>query len=65
MTRKIVVVMRDSSIIESEWYSVDYNSEPWFPDYSDNTKQDFDELLKLLNDNGIGSNDYSRWFTMG
>lgn len=64
MKRKIVVVMRDSSTIESEWYSVGYDSEPLFPDYSEKTKQDFDELLKLLNNNGIRSNDYSRWFTM-
>jgi hypothetical protein len=57
--------MRDSSVVESDFYDIDYNSEPLFPDYSESTEQDFNELQNLLHKNNVGENDYDRWFTVG
>ena len=63
MKRKIVISMRDLSIIESDWYEVDVNSEPLYTAYSKSTKQDFEELDKLLIHKSIKNNDYESWNT--
>lgn len=62
MKRKICVVLRNHSVVTSDWYGVNYDSEILYPDYSEYTKQDYEELQKLLNARGIKENDYERWF---
>lgn len=64
MKRAVMVIVDDSTTINGEWYDVDYNSEPMFPDYADSTEQDFNELIKVLNNNNLTSNDYRRWYTI-
>ena len=64
MKRKVVVVLKDSSVIESDFYDVDRSSEPLFPDYSESTEQDFDEFQDLLNKNNIRAKDCDRWYTV-